>query len=541
MKTPAKIRINDIRNFTNQFRRTPKKIGQAIASCLLCSVFLALAVWSVSGSQQPSGARQESSDDGQQPSVCQLPRNNAYDTTVRYVETFYPLWFTYYQAQEPNHLVGPERVSPLYHSVVMINDDTIYCSAFLNLMDGNRQTPMILTIPPTVSPETCSQHTSVTYSVLILSPYGDVEPLATDPCNGPAPTALIPHGAPPQAGGTFALVGPDYMGQPPIPPSVTIVHMPWNYPTIIFRSDKYHSFEGPSNYVNQFSESYRFRSSLQLQPLSDWRQCRFGGYAEVKPEFPDFSVPYKTAADRLIADQPIIFLRRLQAAVNSARTPPNTCAMALAAQFDALFGPRYFSDNARAVQAAHAAIVSNYVDRHQLPHNWTHFTNIGNWDPDNINVRNAIDRSSITEFCQFCNDINSAGYYHAFRDSAGQALDGNNPRGYVLTFPPAALGGYPGPETTRFWSLTAYTPQAIELIPNKIHRYEVASYSGAHLNPNGSLSIYMATQPPDGIPIENWLPVGKGPFNVVLRDYGPPLAGSVVCDRYIPPAIERRS
>ena len=43
-----------------------------------------------------------------------------------------------------------------------------------------------------------------------------------------------------------------------------------------------------------------------------------------------------------------------------------------------------------------------------------------------------------------------------------------------------------------------------------------------------------------GIPIENWLPVGRGPFNVVLRDYGPPVGGSVVCDTYIPPAIQRR-
>ncbi len=227
--------------------------------------------------------------------------------------------------------------------------------------------------------------------------------------------------------------------------------------------------------------------------------------------------------------------------MNSARTPPSACALALAAQFDALFGAGNWRDNSafgRGAQAAHDEIVNNYVNGHQVGNNWTHFTNIGNWDPDNISISNAIDRSSITEFCQFCNDINSAGYYHAFRDGAGHALKGTK-RGYVLTFPPAAVGGYPGPETTRFWSLTAYTPQAIELIPNSINRYEVASYSGAHLNPDGSLSIYMATEAPDGIPIENWLPVGDGPFNVVLRDYGPPVGGSVVCDTYIPPAIQR--
>src|SRR5437867_7670515 len=120
---------------------------RAIASCFLCAVFLALAVWSVSGSQRSPDSSQKTSGAGQQPSGCQLPPNNAYDTTVQYVETFYPLWFTRFQAVDPNTLVGPERVSPLYHSVVMVNDDTIYCSAFFNLVDdlGFNQQPMILT------------------------------------------------------------------------------------------------------------------------------------------------------------------------------------------------------------------------------------------------------------------------------------------------------------------------------------------------------------------------------------------------------------
>jgi hypothetical protein len=513
---------------------------RAIASCFLCCVFVALAVWTVSGSQRSTGA-------SERPSGCQLPPNNAYDTTVQYVETFYPLWFTYTQssAGTPN-LVGPERVSPLYHSVVMINDDTVYCSAFLNLVDAQgTPTPMILTVPSTVLPDTCSPDTSVTYSILILSPYGDVSPVSNDPCAA-TPAPLIPHGAPPQAGGTYALVGPSYTGTPP--PGTTLVQLPWDYPTIIFRSDKYHSFTEPPNppdYQNQINEANRFRSSLQLQTLSDWELCPIGGFPEISTEFPDFSIPFKTIADAEIAEHPIAFLLELKAAVNSVRTPPNTCAMALAAQFDALFGNGNWRDNsafARGAQDAHSAIIENYVTNpaHQLPGNWTHFTNIGNWDPDNITISNAIDRSSITEFCQFCNDINSAGYYHAFNDGSGHALNGNNPHGYVLTFPPNALAGYPGPETMRFWSLTAYTPQAIELIPNSINKYEVASYSGAHLNPDdGSLSIYMAAEKPEGVPFENWLPVGKGPFNVVLRDYGPPTPGSVVCDTYTPPPIQK--
>ena len=102
------------------------------------------------------------------------PRSDAYTTTVEYVETFYPLWFTYHQAglAKPNQLVGPERVSPLYHVVVAINDDTPYCSSYLNLTTE----PVILTIPSTVSPDPCADETSVTYSILALDSYCYVFP-----------------------------------------------------------------------------------------------------------------------------------------------------------------------------------------------------------------------------------------------------------------------------------------------------------------------------------------------------------------------------
>ena len=162
---------------------------------------------------------------------------------------------------------------------------------------------------------------------------------------------------------------------------------------------------------------------------------------------------------------------------------------------------------------------------------WVHFTNIGNWNDQNISE--AIDRSSITEFIQYANNITAAAYYHTFKDSAGRALNGNNPHGYVMTFAADNL-----PETNRFWSLTAYTPEAIELVPNRINKYVVASYTeGLEDNPDGSLSLYMATELPDGVPIANWLPIPRGPFNIMLRDDGP--EGNVADDTYTPPAIAR--
>ena len=109
-----------------------------------------------------------------------------------------------------------------------------------------------------------------------------------------------------------------------------------------------------------------------------------------------------------------------------------------------------------------------------------------------------------------------------------------------MTFAPGTGNPNGGqPEASRFWSLTAYTPEAIELVPNPINKYEVASYTGAQLNADGSLSVYMATELPPGVPMENWLPIPNGPFNIMLRVYGV-IPGSPVADNtYVPPAIDR--
>ncbi len=160
------------------------------------------------------------------------------------------------------------------------------------------------------------------------------------------------------------------------------------------------------------------------------------------------------------------------------------------------------------------------------PTNWITYTNIGIWAPDEF-----IQRSSITEFIQYGNGHDTAAYYHAFKDGDGLPLDGTDQDGYVLTFPADQI-----PAASRFWSLTAYTPEAIELVPNSANKYLVASYTpGLQPNQDGSYSIYMARKLPAGVNAANWLPIPPGPFNVILRVYGP--LGSVADNTYLPPGI----
>jgi hypothetical protein len=430
-----------------------------------------------------------------------------FNTTVAYVVQFYPLWFTYYQSQlailNRNNLVGPDRISPIYHYVVAINVDTLYASSYLDLTAQ----PLVVTIPGNTPP-----FPFTSYSILMLDPYGDL--LSANPP------------IPPMTPGSYALIGPaGFTGT--LPQGVTPINLPVNFSALIFRADKF------SGDVDQTTQANEFRKSLKTQSLSDY--VPGGGTPTKIAREIFFSVPFKTTADDLIAQDPIAFLRQLQRAVVSDHTPTlSPYEQALSDRFDSLFGSGNMNRSAfsKGAQTAHELILDRYLSfthwAAPIPTNWIHFANIGDWG------NQVVERSSITEFIQYANNIKAAAYYHAFKDANGNPLDGSNTRGYVLTFSPKEI-----PEATRFWSLTAYTPEAIELVPNPARKYAVASYT-PNLQPNddGSLSVYMAQQLPVGVPMANWLPIPAGAFNIMLRIYGP--KESVEDNTYVPPGILRR-
>ena len=83
-----------------------------------------------------------------------------------------------------------------------------------------------------------------------------------------------------------------------------------------------------------------------------------------------------------------------------------------------------------------------------------------------------------------------------FLDTNHQPLNGSL-HSYTLKF---AKGQQP--QAKRFWSLTAYTPQGIELVPNQENKYVVASYTpGLFTDPqDGSVTILMSTSLPKDFP-----------------------------------------
>ena len=95
-------------------------------------------------------------------------------------------------------------------------------------------------------------------------------------------------------------------------------------------------------------------------------------------------------------------------------------------------------------------------------------------------------------------------------------------RAYHLHFLPEQI-----PPAAAFWSLSAYDALTRNLIENPIRRYSIGDRTrGLRKNADGSLDIHISRErPADGA--SNWLPVGEGPFYLVVRIYEP---GAAVFD-----------
>jgi hypothetical protein len=158
--------------------------------------------------------------------------------------------------------------------------------------------------------------------------------------------------------------------------------------------------------------------------------------------------------------------------------------------------------------------------------NWIHYTNLGRFDG------HVLERAANDEFAQGGNLAETAIYYNVFKDSGGRPLEGTDWSGYVVTFSPDQI-----PHPTRFWSISAYTLGPEAVFRNRLHKYNVANCTpGLQTNPDGSVSIYIAPQQPEGVPTANWLPIGSDRFTLWMRIYGPEPGAN---ETYVPPGVAR--
>jgi hypothetical protein len=111
------------------------------------------------------------------------------------------------------------------------------------------------------------------------------------------------------------------------------------------------------------------------------------------------------------------------------------------------------------------------------------------------------------------NSAREALYPNTYVDSQNNPLTGANR--YELRFTKA-------PPVDAFWSLTIYNADDKMLVDNPISRYKVGSETpGLKVNPDGSFTILIQHDQPQGPDKTNWLPAPKGNFNLFLRFYQP--------------------
>jgi hypothetical protein len=115
-------------------------------------------------------------------------------------------------------------------------------------------------------------------------------------------------------------------------------------------------------------------------------------------------------------------------------------------------------------------------------------------------------------------------------DDKGEAFTGE--RKYVLHFEKGKL-----PPVSVFWNLAMYTPDMF-FVENEFKRFSLGSTTdGLKKNDDGSLTLYIQKDRPEGDRVSNWLPSPTGAFNMTMRFYGP--EPSVLDGTYRLPAVRR--
>ena len=102
--------------------------------------------------------------------------------------------------------------------------------------------------------------------------------------------------------------------------------------------------------------------------------------------------------------------------------------------------------------------------------------------------------------------------------SDGNPLNAQND--YVISMTKEEL-----PPANGFWSLTLYDTENGFFIPNDNKKYSVGENSGMKLNADGGIKIFVSAAKPDGVPLENWLPINRKDqgIDIILRIYAPDL------------------
>jgi hypothetical protein len=390
-------------------------------------------------------------------------------------------------------------------NVTTPNNDTFYSSAWLDLSIE----PMFLTVPPVGD---------LYYSYAFLDLF----------TNNFAYVSHRLHGGTPP---THMIVGPGWTGDPSF--EVKLVRAPTNSVWLLGRL----LVEGPEEIdrvrilqaralletpdqrnerrILETRELMRQRTVVPPEPVADWAAVNPGD------PFDLFEVTMRALGESPLSERD----RAMMEGFAPLRLRPGR-------KFDL----RSFSEpERRAIQAgieqgrgeirAAAGRYGKTVD------GWTYGErHLGNFGDDYLY------RASIALTGLAALEPAEAMYVTCNSDATGRPLSGAN--AYHLTFPADGL-----PPARAFWSLAMYEVTAegrAFFVDNPIGRYSIGDRTqGLQKAADGSLTLYLQRERPDGERAANWLPAPAGPMRLMLRAYEPDDA--LIDGRYRVPAVQRNS
>jgi hypothetical protein len=390
-------------------------------------------------------------------------------------------------------------------SVTTPNNDTFYSSAWLDLSIE----PVFLTVPPV-------GHLYYSYAFLDLF------------TNNFAYVSHRLHGGNPPA---HMIVGPTWSGDPPS--DVKLVRSPTNSAWLIGRL----LVEGPEEIdrvrilqarvlletpdmrnerrILETRELMRQRTVAPPEPVADWPAP-----AADNP-FDLFKVTMRALGESPLSDRDRVFFEGLAP---------------LKLRPGRKFDLRAFSEaERRAIQAGieqGRAEIRGAGSRYgRTVDGWTYGErHLGNFGDDHL-YRAHVALTGLGAL-----QPAEAVYLSCSSDANGLPLSGAN--AYRLTFPAGGL-----PPARAFWSLAMYELTAegrAFFVDNPAGRYSIGDRTpGLHRGADGSLTIYLQRERPDGERAANWLPTPSGPMRLVLRAYEPD--ESVIDGRYRAPGVQRNS
>ncbi|MFZ9478140.1 MAG: DUF1254 domain-containing protein [Steroidobacteraceae bacterium] len=380
-----------------------------------------------------------------------------------------------------------ERVTPSTAGTLRApNSDTLYLSGWFDLRDE----PVVIH-----APETGGRY----YTLAITDFYSEVQHV------GRRTTGT--------AAQDFALVGPAFKGE--LPAGVRMIRLPTHQAWVLGRV----LVKGASD----FAAARSVLEGFHAVPLSRWQRG-------------ERVTPAATELESVEAWQPTETLEFFSVLNWWLRDNPRVVGEeALLAQFDAVgFGPARAFDLARSSEATRrglqraiddARAMLRAASRRPTPdirNGWIFPLALGRYGHDYL-------MRATVAFGGYANLPEETVYAALTGDARGQPLRGD--RDYLLRFPTGAR-----PPVGAVWSLSAYKLKDFALMPNAIERYSLGDHiEGFKQAADGAFTVRVAREPPRDRR-ENWLPVGEGPYYLILRLYEP--GPSVLDGRYAPPALE---